>query len=77
MVSYSYKNESNKMVILKCIGPNNFFIEKVILSWEIYCLMAPYGSRIEIWGNSKDGMHLEERHRMPQPKYEVNEFYVA
>ena len=77
MVSYSYRNDSNKMVVLRCIGPNRFFIEKVILSFEIYSLMAPYGSRIEIWGNSKDGMHLEERYRMPQPKYEVNEFYVA
>ena len=77
MVSYSYKNESNRMVVLRCIGPNRFFIEKVILSWEIYSLKAPYGSRIEVWGNNKDGTHLEERYRLSQPKYELNEFSAA
>ncbi len=77
MVSYSYKNESNKMVVLRCIGPKHFFIEKVILSSEIYSLIAPYGSRVEIWGNNKEGLHIEERHRLPQTKYEVNEFYAA
>ena len=77
MIPYSYKNETNKMVMLRCIGPNHFFVEKVILLCEIYSLMAPYGSRIEIWGNNKDGMLLEERHRLSQPKYEISEFYAA
>ena len=77
MIAYSYKNESNRMVVLRCIGPNRFFLEKVILSFEIYTLIAPYGSRLEVWGSNKDGMHLEERHRLPHPNHEINQFYAA
>ena len=77
MIPYSYKNETPKMVILRCIGPNNFFVEKAILSCETYSLIAPYGSRIEIWGSNKDSLFLEERHRLSQPKYEINELYAA
>tara|TARA_Y100001968_G_scaffold325593_1_gene367098 strand:- start:631 stop:864 length:234 start_codon:yes stop_codon:yes gene_type:complete len=77
MVPFSYKNQSNHMVVLRCIGPNRFFIEKVVLSSEIFSLMAPYGSRVEVWGGNKDGMHLEERHRLPQPHYEIKESITA
>jgi len=77
MVPFSYQNQSKNMVILRCIGPNRFFLEKVILSYERFSLMAPQGSKIEIWGNSIDGIHLEERIRLPQNTYEIKEFIAA
>ena len=49
MNSYNYKNESNRMVILKCMA-ENFWIEKVIMPFETYIFDAPSGAEVEIFG---------------------------
>ena len=37
MVEFSYKNEASRMVVLRCIGPSNFFLERVeIWGNELY-----------------------------------------
>ena len=35
MVEFSYKNESGRMVVLRCIGPSNFFLERVLFPTDI------------------------------------------
>ena len=52
------------MVVLRCIGPSKFFLERVLFPLEVYTFMAPYDSRIEIWGNQLYGPKLEERIRI-------------
>ena len=37
------------MVILKCIGENQFFCEKVLMPSELYFFEAPNEARLEIW----------------------------
>jgi len=64
MVEFSYKNESCRMVVLRCIGSSNFYLERVLFPTDILTFMAPNDSRVEIWGNESYGPKLEERIRI-------------
>ena len=64
MVEFSYKNEGCRMVVLRCIGSSNFFLERVLFPTDILTFMAPNDSRVEIWGNELYGPKLEERIRI-------------
>ena len=64
MVEFTYKNEACRMVVLRCIGPSNFFLERVLFPTDILTFMAPDYSRVEIWGNELYGPKLEERIRI-------------
>ena len=64
MVEFSYKNKGCRMIVLRCIGPSNFFLERVLFPTDILTFMAPNGSRVEIWGNELYGPKLEERIRI-------------
>tara|TARA_Y100001968_G_scaffold299326_1_gene309888 strand:- start:742 stop:969 length:228 start_codon:yes stop_codon:yes gene_type:complete len=61
MVDFSYRNINNSMVILKCIGPDRFFIERAISPQEVFSSIAPEGSHLEIWGIESYGPNLEQR----------------
>ena len=64
MVEFSYKKEGCRIVVLRCIGPSNFFLERVLFPTDILTFMAPNDSRVEIWGNELYGPKLEERIRI-------------
>ena len=64
MVQFSYKNEGCRMVVLRCIGSSNFYLERVLFPADILTFMAPNDSRVEIWGNELYGPKLEERIRI-------------
>tara|TARA_Y100001978_G_C23646717_1_gene411191 strand:- start:173 stop:394 length:222 start_codon:yes stop_codon:yes gene_type:complete len=64
MIEFSYKNKGDSMVVLRCIGPSEFFLERVLFPLEILTFMAPNDSRVEIWGNQLYGPKLEERIRI-------------
>tara|TARA_Y100001978_G_scaffold176101_1_gene168780 strand:- start:189 stop:431 length:243 start_codon:yes stop_codon:yes gene_type:complete len=70
MVDFSYKNITNNMVILKCIGPDRFFLEKAIFPSEVFSFMAPKNSNLEIWGIESYGPRLEQRHRLSDAQRE-------
>ena len=55
-----YQNTTDRMVIVKCIGENNFYKEKVVLPSEHFWFEAPDNSRLEIWTMSSNShlMHL-------------------
>ena len=61
MIEFSYKNKSDRMVVLRCIGPSKFFLERVLFPLEVLTFMAPNDSKVEIWGNQLYGPKLEER----------------
>ncbi len=44
MVEFSYKNEGCRMVVLRCVGPSNFFLERVLFPTDILTFMAPNDS---------------------------------
>ena len=64
MVDFSYRNISSSMVVLKCIGPDKFFLERAIFPQEVFSSMAPEGSQLEIWGIESCGPSLEQRLRV-------------
>ena len=64
MIEFSYKNEGSRMIVLRCIGPSIFFLERVLFPTDILTFMAPNDSRVEIWGNELYGPKLEERIRV-------------
>ena len=64
MFKFSYKNKGCRMVVLRCIGPSKFYLERVLFPLETFTFMAPYDSRVEIWGNELYGPKLEERIRL-------------
>ena len=70
MVDFSYRNSTSSMVILKCIGPERFFLERAIFPQEVFSSMAPEGSHLEIWGIESYGPNLEQRFRVSAPKAE-------
>ena len=70
MVDFSYRNITSGMVILKCIGPDTFFLERAIFPQEVFSYMAPEGSQLEIWGIESYGPRLEQRHRLSDTQEE-------
>tara|TARA_Y100001970_G_scaffold163565_1_gene199901 strand:+ start:363 stop:587 length:225 start_codon:yes stop_codon:yes gene_type:complete len=64
MIEFSYKNNCHRMIVLRCIGPSKFFIERVLFPKEVLTLIVPYDSIVEIWGNELYGPKLEERIRI-------------
>ena len=64
MVEFSYKKEGGRMDVLRCIGPSNFFSERVWCPTGMLTFIAPIDSRVEIWGNELYGPKLEERIRV-------------
>ena len=64
MIEFSYKNQGKRMIVLRCIGPSHFFLERVLFPTDVLTFMAPLDSRVEIWGNELYGPKLEERIRI-------------
>ncbi|KGG15043.1 hypothetical protein EV06_0906 [Prochlorococcus sp. MIT 0602] len=52
------------MVVLRCIGNNNFFLERVLFPAEVIVFSAPEDAKVEIWGNELYGPKLEQRMRV-------------
>ena len=64
MIEFSYQNYSKNLLVLRCVGPKNFFLERVIFPYQIIVLTAPEDSKVEIWGHEINGARLEERFRI-------------
>ena len=64
MVQFSYQNKGCRMVVLRCIGSSNFYLERVLFPTDVLTFMAPNNSKVEIWGNELYGPKLEERIRI-------------
>ena len=48
------------MLVVRCVGEKSFYIEKVVLPFEIITFEAPIDARVEIWGNDLTGLHIED-----------------
>ena len=60
MCTHHYRNARNQMVILRCVGANAFFQEKVIFPFEEWQWSCPAQSRVDIWSHSLTGAELVE-----------------
>jgi hypothetical protein len=48
------------MVILRCLGARNFFLERVVFPFELLSFECPLDSEIEIWSHSLGGPEMVE-----------------
>ena len=48
------------MVIVRCIGPEEFFLERVVFPFELLSFLAPPQSIVEIWTHGLGGPELME-----------------
>ena len=55
-----YRNTSDRMVIIRCCGPREFYLERVVFPFELLSFEAPLGSQVEIWTHGLGGPELME-----------------
>lgn len=61
MQTCHYRNSSAQLVILRCIGTEAFFLEKVLFPFEEWCFQAPGDADVELWTHGLGGAELLER----------------
>jgi hypothetical protein len=55
-----YRNDSDRMVIVRCIGAEQFFLERVVFPLELLSFHAPSDSIVQIWSHGLGGAELCE-----------------
>lgn len=60
MIECGYRNSSDRMVILRCLGPEAFFLERVVFPFELLSFTCPMESEVEILTHSLGGPELME-----------------
>jgi hypothetical protein len=56
----SYRNTSDRMVIVRCCGPRDFFLERVVFPFELLTFHSPPESDVEVWRHGFQGCELAE-----------------
>ncbi|MFZ9850714.1 MAG: DUF1830 domain-containing protein [Vulcanococcus sp.] len=59
-LSCGYRNSSDRMVIVRCIGPEEFFLERVVFPFELLSFLAPPEAIVQIWTHGLGGPELLE-----------------
>jgi hypothetical protein len=57
---HAYRNTSDLMVILQCLGPEGFFLERVVFPSEMLNFSCPKDSEVKIWTHGLYGPELLE-----------------
>ncbi len=57
----SYRNCSERMIIVRCCGPGEFFLERVVFPFELLTFQCPPSSDVEIWARESLGIVLTEQ----------------
>jgi hypothetical protein len=60
MLECGYRNSSDRMVIMRCLGPEAFFLERVVFPFELISFTCPPESEVEILTHSLGGTELLE-----------------
>ena len=60
LVSCGYLNSTDRMVIARCLGPEQFFLERVVFPFELLSFQCPEDSELEIWTHGLGGAELVE-----------------
>ena len=55
-----YRNASDRMVILRCCGQEQFYLERVVFPFEMLTFSCPAAARVEIWTHGLGGPELVE-----------------
>jgi hypothetical protein len=73
MWNCAHRNDTTRMVILRCIGPDNFFLEKVLFPFETCAFDCPPESEVEVWSHGLGGPELVETRDARDLLIEVDE----
>ncbi|MEX0588675.1 MAG: DUF1830 domain-containing protein [Cyanobium sp.] len=60
LLACGYRNTSDRMVILRCTGPEQFFLERVVFPFELLSFQCPAKSDIKVWTHGLGGPELVE-----------------
>lgn len=60
MQDCTYRNTTDRMVILRCCGSDQFFLERVVFPFEILAFVSPPLSEVKIWSHGLYGPELLE-----------------
>ena len=60
LLSCGYRNTRDRMVILRCVGPEQFFLERVVFPFELLSFTCPPQSEVKIWTHGLGGPDLVE-----------------
>jgi hypothetical protein len=63
LLDCGYRNSSDRMVIVRCCGPSEFYLERVVFPFELLSFHSPPGSEVEIWTHGLGGPELLETFR--------------
>lgn len=66
-----YRNSSDRMVIVRCIWPQEFFLERVVFPFELLSFLAPAESVVQIWTHGLGGPELRETIKVEELCVEV------
>lgn len=56
----TYRNSQDRMVIVRCFGADQFYLERVVFPFEILSFAAPTDAELEIWTHGLGGPELLE-----------------
>jgi hypothetical protein len=64
LLDCGYRNGSDRMVILRCCGPKQFYLERVIFPFEVLTFHCPPQTEVEVWTHGLGGPDLIETLRI-------------
>ena len=62
----SFRNNLNRMIILRCFGAENYYLARVIFPFEILNFSAPEEAEVEIWSHEFGGAELVESFKVAE-----------
>ncbi len=60
LLDCGYRNATDRMVIVRCCGPEEFYLERVVFPFELLSFQSPRLSQVEIWTHGLGGAELVE-----------------
>ncbi len=60
LVDCGYRNATDRMVIVRCCGPEEFYLERVVFPFELLSFQSPRLTQVEIWSHGLGGAELVE-----------------
>jgi len=60
LLTCGYRNGTDRMVIARCVGPESFFLERVVFPFELLSFDCPADTELEVWTHGLGGPELLE-----------------
>jgi hypothetical protein len=64
LLECGYRNGTDRMVILRCCGAQQFYLERVIFPFEVLTFHCPPRTEVEVWTHGLGGPELIETLRI-------------